>query len=78
MKGTTIAGAILIVFGLQGMFYGAFNYAVQSSKTGKEGVAVAVHQQSRVVVPLCIGTGVSLIGGLFLFVGARKRKSAQG
>jgi len=75
MKGTTIAGAILIVFGLQGMFYGAFNYAVQSSKTGKQAVTVATHQQQRVVVPLCIGTGVSLVGGLFLLIGARKRKA---
>ncbi|MDQ6966360.1 MAG: hypothetical protein Q9M23_05510 [Mariprofundaceae bacterium] len=75
MKGTTIAGAILIVFGLQGMFYGTFNYAVQNSKTGKEAEAVALHQQQRVVVPLCVGTGVSLVGGLFLLVGARKRKA---
>jgi len=70
MKKTTIAGTILIVFGLQGMFYGVFNYAMQSRKAGIEG-EVAMHQPQREIVPFCIGAGASLIG-LLLLTGGRK------
>lgn len=72
MKGTTIAGLILIVLGIQALSYGAFNYSTESGKTGAAEVAAESRHSARVVVPLCLGAGSVLIGGLLLLAGGRK------
>jgi len=71
MKGTTIAAALLLVFGLQGLVYGGFNAALES----RDGASTA-HQMQKVTMPLGLGTGAVIIGGLLLFWGRRERNGS--
>jgi hypothetical protein len=72
MKGTTIAAALLLVFGLQGLAYGGFNYAIES----RDGASTS-HQMQKVIMPLGLGTGAVIIGGLLLLWGGRERKEVN-
>ena len=73
MRGTSIAAALLLVFGLQGLVYGGFNYALESRDNGKKAAASTSHEMQKVILPLGLGTGAIIIGGLLLFWGGRER-----
>lgn len=72
MKGTTIAGAIFMVLGVQGLAYGIFTYALQSNKSETAAAALASHMQQKITIPLGLGAAGVAIGGLLFLMGSRK------
>ncbi|OIO67997.1 MAG: hypothetical protein COW19_09340 [Zetaproteobacteria bacterium CG12_big_fil_rev_8_21_14_0_65_55_1124] len=72
MKGTTVAGFILVVLGIQGLAYGAFNYTLRDNWSKNNAAVAATHLRQKVIIPLSLGAGGCLIGGLLLLVGGRK------
>jgi len=74
MKGTTIAGLILIVFGIQGLIYGLFNLALASDKTGHAAASLQ-HTRQKITLPISLGAGGIVIGGLLIVMGGRERRN---
>lgn len=77
MKTMTIIGLMLLVLGLEGLFYGGFSYIVDSRNDTKAGEGLSAKQRHAVEIPLYGGTMGVAIGGLILLQGYR-RKRLQG
>jgi uncharacterized membrane protein YidH (DUF202 family) len=73
MSALKILGIVLIVGGILGLVYGGFTYTkdTHSAKIGP--ITLSVTDKERVNVPLWVGIGAVVVGGLILVFGGRKR-----
>ncbi len=66
MSGTKLLGAVLLVVGILALAYGGFSYTKQTDKVNLGPIHVAVEDKERVNVPLWLGVGVAIVGGVLL------------
>lgn len=73
MRGSTIAGIVLIVVGVLVFAYGGFSYTSREKVLDVGPIEATAERQKTVPVPPIVG-GAAVIGGIALLVlGARKR-----
>ena len=72
MNGKTIAGIVLIVAGVLGLLYGGFSYTKDTTAVKLGPIELSVKEKERVNVPLWLGVGAIVAGGLLLVIGGRK------
>jgi uncharacterized membrane protein YidH (DUF202 family) len=73
MDGLKILGIILIIAGVLGLVFGGFTYTRARADAEIGPIEVAVEDRERVNVPVWVGVGAIVVGGLVL-VGAGRRR----
>ncbi len=72
MKGTAIAGVLLIILGVAAMIYGGFNFSTKKNVVDAGPIQINKTEHHSVPIPPILG-GVCVIGGIVLLVmGAKK------
>ena len=72
MSATKILGIVLIVGGILGLVYGGFTYTKETHETRIGPLVLSVTDKETVNVPIWVGVGAIVIGGLLLVLGGRK------
>jgi hypothetical protein len=67
-----ILGILLIVGGILGLAYGGFSYTKESHEAKIGPLVLSVTDKETVNVPIWVGVGAIVIGGLLLVFGSRK------
>jgi hypothetical protein len=65
-------GVVLIVGGILGLAYGGFTYTKETHETTIGPLTLSVTDKETVNVPIWVGVGSIVIGGLLLVWGAKK------
>jgi hypothetical protein len=65
-------GIVLIVGGILALAYGGFTYTKETHETKIGPVTLSVSDKETVNVPIWVGVGAVVIGGLILVLGNRK------
>ncbi len=73
MKGLKLLGISLIVAGGWALAYGGFSYTQDNTAIKLGPLELAVKEKKTVDIPLWVGVGALLGGGLCLVVGFRSR-----
>lgn len=68
-----LIGIILIVAGALGLAYGGFTYTKETHEANLGPVSLSVDEKERVNIPLWVGVGAIVVGGVLLLVGGRRR-----
>ncbi len=72
MKGMYLAATVLIVAGIAGLVYGSFSYTKETHE-GKVGpIEMSITEKETVNVPVWVGVGGIVAGGVLLLVANRK------
>lgn len=66
-----IVGIVLIVAGLLGLIYGGFSYTRDRTALKVGPVELSVKQKETVNIPLWVGIGAIVAGGVLLVLGGR-------
>jgi drug/metabolite transporter (DMT)-like permease len=66
MKGTKLAGAMLLVLGLLALVYGGFTYSKEETDARIGPVKIEVQEKKRVNVPVWAGAAAVLAGAVLL------------
>lgn len=66
-----IAGIVLIVAGLLGLLYGGFSYTRDRTAVKVGPVELSVKQKETVNIPVWVGLGAVVAGGLLLVLGGK-------
>lgn len=66
-----IAGILLIVAGALGLAYGGFSYTKERHTADVGPLHLSVDEKEQVNVPVWVGVGAILVGGLLLVVGRK-------
>lgn len=77
MRTLTIIGLILLVLGLEGLFYGGFSYIVDSRNDKAAGETISDAQRHSIDLPLYGGLLGTAIGGLILVLDRRKQRGMR-
>ena len=72
MNATKILAIALIVGGFLGLVYGGFSYTKETHETKIGPLVVSVTDKETVNVPIWVGVGAIVIGGLLLVFGNKK------
>jgi len=72
MSALKVLGIVLIVGGIVALVYGGFGYTKETHSTKIGPVTLSVSDKERVNVPLWVGIGAVVVGGLILVLGNRK------
>ena len=72
MNAMKILGIVLIVGGILGLVYGGFSYTKESHETKIGPITLSVTDKERVNVPMWVGIGAVVVGGLILVFGSKK------
>jgi len=72
MSTLKIAGIVLIVAGALGLAYGSFSYTKDTHSTKMGPFEMTVKDKETVNIPLWVGVGAVVAGGLMLVVPGRK------
>ena len=72
MSAIKILGIVLIVGGILGLVYGGFSYTKESHEAKIGPITLSVTEKDRVNVPMWVGIGAIVVGGLILVFGSRK------
>jgi hypothetical protein len=72
MSAAKIMGILLIVAGIAGLLYGKFSYTKETHDVKFGPLALSVAEKQTVNVPLWVGVGAILGGGVLLLYGSRK------
>jgi hypothetical protein len=73
MDAVRIAAVVLIVAGVLGLAYGGFSYT-KATHTGKIGpIEMSITEKQTVNVPLWLGVGAIVLGGVVLVFGGKRR-----
>lgn len=72
MNSVKIAGIVLMIAGALGLIYGGFSYtkSTQEAKIGP--LELTVQDKHQVNVPVWVGVGAILLGGVLLVLSDRK------
>jgi hypothetical protein len=71
MNPQKIVAILLIVGGLAGLAYGGFSYTKETHQADLGPLHMTVNEQEHVNVPVWVGLGAVLIGGLLLVMGKK-------
>lgn len=72
MDAMKMLGIALIVGGIVALAYGGFTYTKETHETKIGPVTLSVSDKETVNVPIWVGVGAVVIGGLILVFGNRK------
>jgi len=72
MNSMKIVAITLIVAGALGLLYGGFSYTKQTSEVKLGSFELSVDEKQTVNVPVWLGVGAIVAGGLLLFLGSKK------
>lgn len=72
MNGLTSLALVLIIGGGLGLAYGGFSYTKETHTADVGALHLSVDEEQRVNIPMGVGLGALLLGGVLLVVG-RKR-----
>lgn len=72
MNSRQIVAIVLIVAGILGLAYGGFSYDKQTTGAKLGPIELKVTQTKTVNVPVWVGIGAIVAGGLLLALGGRK------
>ena len=72
MNPMKILGIALIAGGILGLLYGGFTYTKETHETKIGPLVLSVTDKETVNVPIWVGVGAIVIGGLILGFGNRK------
>lgn len=72
MNATKAAAVALIVAGILGLAYGGFSYTRETHDLKIGPVELSIKDKERVNIPLWMGVGAIVAGGLLLVLGNRK------
>jgi hypothetical protein len=67
-----VIAALLIVGGVLGLAYGGFSYTKQTHEVTVGPVDLSVRQKETFSVPVWVGVGAILVGGVLLLFGRQK------
>jgi uncharacterized membrane protein len=67
-----MAGIVLIVAGFLGLAYGGFTYTKETHEAKIGPLTLSVADKETVNVPLWVGIGGIVVGGLLLVMGGRR------
>lgn len=68
-----IAAIILIVAGLLGLVYGGFSYTRDKTAVKLGPLELSVKERETVNVPVWLGIGAIVVGGVLLVIGSRPK-----
>jgi hypothetical protein len=69
---TRILGIVLLVAGTLGLVYGGFSYTKNTQEAKIGPLTLSVSEKETINVPIWVGVGAIVIGGLLLVFGNRK------
>ena len=72
MNSMKILGIALIAGGILGLVYGGFTYTKETHETKIGPLVLSITDKETVNVPIWVGVGAIVIGGLILGFGNRK------
>ena len=73
MNVVKILAILLIVGGVLGLVYGGFSYTKETHEAKVGPIELSVTEKERVNVPVWVGVGAIVIGGLLLVFGNRRK-----
>jgi hypothetical protein len=68
-----IAAIVIIVAGLLGLLYGGFSYTRDKTAVKLGPLELSVKERETVNVPVWLGVGAIVVGGLLLVFGSRPK-----
>lgn len=72
MNAIKMAGFALIVAGVLGLVYGSFSYTKETHQARLGPIEISVKDTETINVPVWVGVGAIVIGGLLVVFGGRK------
>ena len=72
MNTTRLIAIGLIVAGILGLIYGGFSYTKDTTAVKLGPIELSVREKQQVNVPMWVGVGAIVIGGLLLVLGSKK------
>ncbi len=72
MNAIRMAGFALIVAGVLGLVYGSFSYTKETHQAKLGPIEISVKDTETINVPVWVGVGAIVIGGLLVVFGGRK------
>ena len=72
MNAIRMAGFALIVAGVLGLVYGSFSYTKETHQARLGPIEISVKDTETINVPVWVGVGAIVIGGLLVVFGGRK------
>ncbi len=72
MNATRLLGIALIVAGVLGLVYGGFSYTKDTTALKLGPIELSVKEKETVNVPVWVGIGAIIVGGVLLIVGGKK------
>jgi len=72
MNAMKILGIVLIVGGILGLMYGSFTYTKETHEAKVGPLVLSIADKETVNVPIWVGVGAIVIGGLLLVFGNRR------
>ena len=72
MNATRLIAIVLIVAGVLALAYGGFSYTKDTTAVKVGPLELSVKEKETVNVPMWVGIGAIVIGGLLLVVGNKK------
>lgn len=72
MNSIKLVGVVLIVLGALGLVYGGFSYTKDTTALKVGPLEVTVQEKKTVNVPMWVGIGAMVVGGVLLAMGGKK------
>ena len=72
MNPVKVIAIVLIVGGMLGLVYGGFSYTKDSTVVKLGPLEVSAKEKETVNVPMWVGVGAIVVGGLLLVFGAKR------
>lgn len=72
MSGIKIVAIALIVLGALGLAYGSFSYTKDTHQLKVGPIELSVTDKETINVPVWVGVGAIVVGGLLLVFGSKK------
>ncbi len=72
MNPVKLVSVALIVAGLLGLLYGGFSYTKDTTAVKVGPIELSVKEDKTVNIPIWVGVGAIVAGGLLLLLGSRK------
>ena len=72
MNAIKLTAIVLIAGGVFGLLYGSFSYTKETHDLKLGPLALSVQEKKTVNIPVWIGVGTIVVGGLLLVFGSKK------
>ena len=72
MNASKIVAIVLIAAGVLGLIYGSFSYTKDTTAVKLGPIELSVKEKETVNVPVWVGVGAIVVGGLLLVLGGKK------